>query len=923
MSELSTELMHVEEPESVTSNITVVEPAEENSPAFGEGDDELSSLDSEDQSNPEAGAETRAIEGVRRKAIKGVTRQAIEGPTRPISTFTPHTFLLRESQAVHFYPSAHLFESLDLTVPTPRPLRRGKRFREEENREGAVAVRSQLDYYSDDDESDERKRRVVGNRDLLKIKYLSKVDEVAKLREQVRHYTTKEKAEFSRKHKEEVARLKASVEESEKQRKKIQKRYVEAEELAAGYFLEGTRLKATAENHFARLLENLKTSEEEKEGIKKQFEDYKVQIKTRYRSKLQRQEELANLEIQNLQKVVEKNNQTTVRLDAAYKSAKAEESRWQQEVFNKEGEVNRLAAQIKVLIKTNSDWTEQYKKLQDQLVSGTGGDPDLKAHIQNLTTSYELIKDNLEREGENNSKLLTQLEEAAHVASQLRTDLNKEIAEVASLKNQADIDIREKHRLSTQLNQEIEKEASFRQEISKLQSDIQILQVEKTENLKQLQEAEKKLKEENSSNSNSSNELAKVQLELEKIRKEYKDHSEHQSNQITVAEQEITRLKVELAKRPAVEQRLYWEPDYDDLSDSEMAGRNGDLARIFADHLAQMMSKEDRNAINPYTGRHNDVTIGKWLAQAEAVATLHDWSEEEKLKNFSARLTDMALTWHVSRLREFPGEKFADWKKAIREQFSHPAEIESMKIKFQGMTQKPGQLTQHFIQDIENMYDAIYGRSEHGHKSGSAQSDVREDMLLRVFMQGLLPSIRDSLWNGYLMPNYTWDLATKAAVTVERLQVAKALAEPKTINVVSAEHVALIDQQQKQINEIIQQLKDNNINYVQGSGSGGGHHQQQRGREKGYSDQGRGKGHQFQNRKKESRKDSSQGEKKDKKERPSSYQGDEKGSEGNKSSSQEKKSKKKGECHYCRKVGHYARECRKRIADSSREESQE
>lgn len=40
---------------------------------------------------------------------------------------------------------------------------------------------------------------------------------------------------------------------------------------------------------------------------------------------------------------------------------------------------------------------------------------------------------------------------------------------------------------------------------------------------------------------------------------------------------------------------------------------------------------------------------------------------------------------------------------------------------------------------------------------------LRDDLLLKKFMQGLLPKIREAMWNGRLPPDYNWDQATQAA----------------------------------------------------------------------------------------------------------------------------------------------------------------
>ncbi len=345
------EEIEIDESKAIDSGAPIV-------PHLGRDGFESDDASLESLANPQNQA---AIEGQRREAIEGVTRAAIETPFRPAIAGTHGSVVVKESHSIQIYPSGALINSLDLGGAS-QPV--GKRVRR--TQDSSHRTRPQIEYHSDDDESDERKRRIAGTRDNLKQQYLLKVEEIGRLKEQFKHYTTKQKAELTKKHKEELAQLKQTVEDSNRQKQVLQQRYVEAEELAAGYFWEGNQLKATAESHFARLVANLKASEEEKTDIKKQFEDYKIQIKNRYRSRLKRQEELADLEIRKLQTTSEHNCKVTAELDAAYRTSQTAESRWHQEALTKEGEISRLIAQNRVLIKTNSDWTSQYKILQEQ-----------------------------------------------------------------------------------------------------------------------------------------------------------------------------------------------------------------------------------------------------------------------------------------------------------------------------------------------------------------------------------------------------------------------------------------------------------------------------------------------------------------------------------------------------------------------------
>ncbi len=137
-------------------------------------------------------------------------------------------------------------------------------------------------------------------------------------------------------------------------------------------------------------------------------------------------------------------------------------------------------------------------------------------------------------------------------------------------------------------------------------------------------------------------------------------------------------------------------------------------------------------------------------------------------------------------------------------------------IKFESLKQKPGQLVQQFIEEIENIYDAIFPRKTYG---AGVKDEAREIAMLRVFMQGISAEIRDTIWNGSVMHDYTWELATKAAITFEKLQVAKTynnqMAQGPAINMMASDHVALFAYQQKRIEELEKHFSDKTINAIQ------------------------------------------------------------------------------------------------------------
>ena len=133
-----------------------------------------------------------------------------------------------------------------------------------------------------------------------------------------------------------------------------------------------------------------------------------------------------------------------------------------------------------------------------------------------------------------------------------------------------------------------------------------------------------------------------------------------------------------------------------------MAERNEDLAKTFTDYSR----KEERKEINPFSG-NIEVPTRKWSSQAVTVKAMQGWTNEEKKIHFSAMLSDYALTWHIKRLKLFQDEVFEERKKSIPQNFSHPSEFKTLKMNLKNKKSETHQLREHFIEEIENMYDEI------------------------------------------------------------------------------------------------------------------------------------------------------------------------------------------------------------------------
>ena len=72
-------------------------------------------------------------------------------------------------------------------------------------------------------------------------------------------------------------------------------------------------------------------------------------------------------------------------------------------------------------------------------------------------------------------------------------------------------------------------------------------------------------------------------------------------------------------------------------------------------------------------------------------------------------------------------------------------------------------------------------------------------------MKGLHPTIKDTMWNGRLPPDYNWYQATQAAIDTEKLLISKEFSSEPTINspsIVNSHLKLIVKKQQKQLEEL-------------------------------------------------------------------------------------------------------------------------
>ena len=75
---------------------------------------------------------------------------------------------------------------------------------------------------------------------------------------------------------------------------------------------------------------------------------------------------------------------------------------------------------------------------------------------------------------------------------------------------------------------------------------------------------------------------------------------------------------------------------------------------ILTRNLGELFSREEKKTIPYFNGQHDGKSIHDWLHNAERVGENNGWDDQQKVKNFSDRLTGEALDWHSEFMTDLP-----------------------------------------------------------------------------------------------------------------------------------------------------------------------------------------------------------------------------------------------------------------------------
>ena len=228
--------------------------------------------------------------------------------------------------------------------------------------------------------------------------------------------------------------------------------------------------------------------------------------------------------------------------------------------------------------------------------------------------------------------------------------------------------------------------------------------------------------------------------------------------------------------------------------------------------LSRLFTKEDKLAIPTFSGKDSDPLVTAWLREAETLATLNKWDEEEKIRYFSQRLRGEAAEWLEEFMRENEEGDYEFWKDSIIERFQNESDIDQLKNTLQNLTQAPGQRTKSFISRLNSLFDDVYGRERQlGDQANQETKDlsddvkkIRDDQKKTILIKGLLKKIRDEVWPR-LPKDANYNELCDAALTAESIVINKEINGEKQLS------VAAITTQKELSNELAHKETENEL----------------------------------------------------------------------------------------------------------------
>lgn len=319
--------------------------------------------------------------------------------------------------------------------------------------------------------------------------------------------------------------------------------------------------------------------------------------------------------------------------------------------------------------------------------------------------------------------------------------------------------------------------------------------------------------------------------------------------------------------------------------------------------------------ISLFFGSTPDRSVEDWLEDCDLYAVIYNWPEHQKKSIYGSRLRGECLSWQAKRLRNYPNESYATWRESLVDEYRTPLDSQKAILKFDSLKQLPNQKLKHYIGLLEETFDSIYGPHP---------DSLRDERLLKVFMQGVLPKISEMLLNGTLLTDFTWPLVKEAALSLETRLMAASIgaARSASINVISAETQDKLSVHDQAIEEILKKLKDISPSQASSPPPAAGtvnnvSHRREGERERNRNAPGRGtytnstyrgRGGRADNRRRPTS-DQHRPDYRDNKRRSSPRRSPTHVASDKNKELTDRKKRFEGECHHCKKKGHMKKDC--------------
>lgn len=679
-----------------------------------------------------------------------------------------------------------------------------------------------------------KKQDVIDKRKLLKTALVDQYQKILNL--QARYYTQVQSLQ-TKDNERKVKELEKQILTQQEEYTTLQNNLVKAEFAVSNLAKEGLLFEATAEaaiklaeTQSTELFKKLQTTEEEKTKLETEFNNIRKGLVEYYEFNLKQLKEAEKLNTNAFHKALQSKDNQLVSLKADIESKskefyahkedlEKERKEYQKLIYQQNEEITSLRDDLKNnlflysanqteldrTIAVNQEAEQEITKLQDKIRS-------LQGELRNVETAYNYGKNKL---------IEVELRE-----SQLQDKFDNQEIVIANLEDKNQILNREIHRLSTRdpslevayntFQEQKENYESHIQQLKDLQEQIQDSNRDEQGKLRQaLTEAK--------------TDLHKVNLYANQVETDYKklidDHSKLQGLYQNL-KLKATQLQNTLAINQPTSTTQTAQIVTGQISATMTAQDN--FFKAMTSQIMEQSSQEGRREIKTYAGYSAEKSVRSWLKDAEQIADLYSWEDDNRKKFIGTRLKGQALDWHIARLKSNANEDFKEWKAALIAEFEHPADRDKLKIRLNNLKQDKDERTTHFITKIERLYQSIYGEKVPATKVATtnaqeeATKKMREDILLKTFWNGVLPHIKDAMWNGRLNANYDWYDIIKAATESENMLISKQLTQGESfgvnaINLQKEPSDILVLQHEQRIEQLEQRFM--NVNLQQGEDS--------------------------------------------------------------------------------------------------------